>query len=385
MTRDLEVGRWGLVALALIHVLAGIGLASTTPVLSQIATHFSATPGAGTLVRGTVTAAGAAMIFGAPMAALLSERYGERRVLAGALFVFAVAGTAGAVLDNLWLLVASRALVGLAVAATGVAGIALLTKSVGDDQRNRWIGYVSVVGSLSSVISIPLAGVLGSIDWRLVFTLHLVAIPILAMVILFVRQPPPVRHLANSVRASSRFPLALVFLGVACGAVTTALPLFVPFHLNDIGETAPARIAVPLTATVVSAALASFLYGRVRRRLGAIEVFAVSFLLASSGAAIVAASTGIAVAAAGMLVIGLGMGLIIPNLAAAASEGDPELRARRIGVAHAGFFGAPLLVQFALEPLTLSAGAGAALFAIAGFGLSMIAVVLLGRRMLVAA
>ncbi len=383
--RPHSIGIWGLASLMLVPILAGIAFGSPTPVLSQISAHFATTPGVDTLVRAMLTSLGAVMVVGAPITALLSERFGERRVLIWALALFALSGAAGAVLDNLWLLVGSRIVVGFALAATGVTGLTLLTNSVADDQRNRWLGIFTVTGSLGSVVVMLLAGLLGSINWRLVFLLHLFALPILAMIILSTRQPEITRERAEGPGARSRFPLTITLLGIICGAVTTTLPMYVPFHLRDVGEIDPARVAGPMTAGIFSGAMASLCYGWIRRHLGAPEIFAICFLLAGVGTGIVAWSNSLEVAVAGMVVSGLSTGLIAPNLFSVAAEAEPARRARRIGLARAGYYGAPLLAQIALEPVAISLGASGALFAIAGFATVMIAVTLLGRRVLLAA
>jgi predicted MFS family arabinose efflux permease len=96
-------------------VLAFVGL---TPILPQIEAHFHAQAGASFIVRILVSVIGPTVIVGAPFAGLLATRFGERRVVIWATVAFGLAGCVAYVLDDLYAILASRIIVGLAIAAT---------------------------------------------------------------------------------------------------------------------------------------------------------------------------------------------------------------------------------------------------------------------------
>lgn len=378
-------GRWAALPLLLPPVLSGLAVAGLMPIMAVMSRHFASTPGADTLVRMMMTVVGAVMIIGAPASAFLAERLGERKILIGSLLLFAIAGAAGGFVDDLHILLGSRVLLGLALSASGVTSMSLMTKLVPDARRNRWIGYVSVVGSAGSVIILPLAGLLGSIDWRLVFALHLIALPILLLVLAFTPQPPAEEHAEHGehiAQPHSGFPARLVLLGLVCGAVSTTLAVYVPFHLAAVGETDPNRIGIPLTAGILTGSMAAFAFGWVRHYLSAAKVFVCAFSIIAMALTAVALSHGMETMAVFMLLNGMGTGMIAPNLSSTVAAGDPVRRARRLGFSRAGYFGAPLLAQLPLEPLTFAYGPAAALLAIAGFSALMALFFLtVGRRL----
>ena len=374
------IGKAGRAALVTTPVLSGIAIGGLPAIVPQLSEHFATTPGAETMVRALLTSVGAAMIIGAPAAGFLSERFGERRVLMMALATFAVAGTAGGLANDLWVLLITRILVGIAIGASGVVALTLLTASVPNEQRDRWIGYMVVVGSLGSVVLIPLAGLLGSVNWRLAFLLHLLAVPLLMMILMFTRQPQLGPVAAVAAAPHKRFPWALVLLGLGCGATTTTLSVYLPFHLKAIGVTSPSQVAAPLTAAILSGAFVAFGFGALRRHLSAITLLVLAFLFTSVGILILGLGGTYPMAIAGMFVGGFGLGLTTPTLFSIAASGDATHRSRRVGLARAGYFGAPLLAQLPLEPIAINHGAIGALYAIAAFAVVMIAVVLAGRR-----
>ncbi|WCT73991.1 MFS transporter [Sphingomonas naphthae] len=376
-----HVGLGGRISLVLVGGLIVIGFSSLVPVLPKISAHFADTPGAGTIVRAMITALGGAMAIGAPIGGLLAERFGERRLLLVALATFALAGIAGMVIDDLWLLLASRIVVGLALATCGVTAIATLANGVPDAERPRWLGFSSMFGNLATLGVMPVAVMLGAMDWRLVFTLHLAALPILLLILTLVPAPPVARTVTARVEGGG-FPWAMLGLGLVCGGVATTLPAYLPFHFTEIGESNPRYPALAIMALTLGAGTLSFAYGWVRRFAGPAKIFVGGFLIVGLALLLVIAGHSVTTTLIGTTLLGVGVGLLSPNLFAVAAADLPERRARRIGLARAGYFGAALLAQIPLEPVAARYGAQGAFVALAGFAFAMALVMLAGRARL---
>ena len=373
------------IALLSVSWLSAIALTALTPVLAQISHHFAATPGADAVIRGLVTSVGMAMIVGAPAAGFLSERFGERAVLLWSLPLFALSGCLGFVLENPWVLLASRVVLGLTVGAGGVAAAALLANGVPDADRNRWLGYFTLSGMVGGLLFTPLSGWLGAMNWRFVFPIHLVAFLMLGAVAMRVstgaRISPAVPKQA---RPQDAFPWGILILGICCGAGVSSIIAYLPFLFREMGFGDPRQVATALTLGILGSAVTSFLFGWVRRRLDVVPVFAIGFLLVGLGVGLICGTRAYELHALGMFLAGLGNGLVTPNLYAVATSAPPERRARRLGMARAGYFGAPLVAQLPLEPIAATHGPIGVMVAITAFALLMIGVVFLGRQRLVA-
>ncbi len=388
MTKDGAQSLLGLaakLALLLIGWLSAIALTTLTPVLAQISAHFAATPGADAVIRGLVTSVGAAMIVGAPAGGFLSERFGERAVLLWSLPLFALAGGAGLFLDDPWALLVSRVMLGLSVGAAGVAAAALLANGVADEDRNRWLGYFTLSGMLAGVLFTPISGMLGSIHWRYVFPIHLIAIPMLCAIWILVR---PAGRASSGQRQQDRqrnaFPWGIVILGMACGVAASGLIAYLPFLFSEMGFGEPKKVATALTSGILGSAVTAFFFGAVRRCLAAVPVFVIGFLLVAIGVGVICLTRAYELHSIGMFFAGLGNGLLTPNLYAVATSTSPDQRARRLGLARAGYFGAPLVAQIPFEPLAAAHGAFGVMFAITAFAIFMMGAILLGRHRLAA-
>jgi MFS family permease len=354
----------------LLPVLVFVGL---TPILPQIQAHFQEQSGASLIVRLLVSVIGPTVIVGAPLAGLLASRFGERRIVIWATVAYGLAGCAAYVLDNLYAILATRIIVGLAVAATSTISTVILTKLYTGQARNRWLGYYGMTGAIAVLPLIPLCGFLGAMNWRFVFLTHALAFP---LVLLFIVGLPPDRPHTPAVQSTGKaashtpiaIPWALIAIGLACGIAASSASLFLPFHIAQLGVTDASKMGLMLLPAALAAALGAFAFGKVRARLSASGTFALAFSLAGAGYLVVALTTNLNLMMCGMTAAGLGAGMLTPNLfAVAAGMGTEADRSRLFGFTKSAFFGGPLLSQFVLEPVARYANPAAALLALGIF------------------
>jgi EmrB/QacA subfamily drug resistance transporter len=100
-----------------------------------------------------------------------SDLFGRTRLLVAGLVAFAVASAAGGVAADFPLLVAARAVQGIAAALVAPAALSILTTSFAEGPaRNRVLGYFGVTASLGFVVGLVAGGALvDTVGWRGVF------------------------------------------------------------------------------------------------------------------------------------------------------------------------------------------------------------------------
>jgi MFS family permease len=372
--------------------LSGMAQSGLAPILPKLSEHFAAEPNADTMVRLMVSGLSFAMIAGALAGAMVGDRLGQRRVLLWSLVVYGIAGTAGYYLDNLYLIIVSRLLLGVVNAVAGIMVATIFTTRIGPATREKWLGFMMVAGTVGSILLFRVVGAVAESDWRNVFAIHALAWPIALLITLTLPAAASLPRTVTAVTDTPRqaapggFPIGMALVGIACGMVITGYQLFLPFHFRSNGYGAPELIANAIIVTAIAGAVVSFGYGWVRARLSAVPVFMLGFAIVAVGLAVVALSKQYPLALVGLAVVGGGVGLIGPNLfSASAAAAPPERRARSIGFARAGMYAGPLASQLPLEPLVKSAGAGAAILAICGLAAIMVVVVALSRALFVPA
>lgn len=363
-----------------------IGLFSPGLVLPQIAKAFNDTPHAVFLTEMIGAIAGFAFALAAPFCGGLVSRIGCRRVILPALLLFALFGTLPVILDNLWFIVASRFLLGVATAAIFTAALAGIGALPGAEQP-RLFGWFSVVGGLAAILLFPVVGQLGHLGWRPAFLVHLTSLLVaplaLAIPTALGRRGAP----SGSVVEQSRGPVleatmvGLLIIAGLTGMSMMLSPIYGPIYLASLGVTDTRMASIPLTIGAMTAVLGSAAYGLLNRWIGIMGVFALA--AAAMGATLAFAGlTGdvvvFTVAIAGMSAM---VALLAPNLnAAAVAFNRPERAAQAIGLVNGVMFGAQLLFPF-LAAWTRAQVGLSGVFLI--FGGAMIAVgLLVGLRIL---
>jgi EmrB/QacA subfamily drug resistance transporter len=123
----------------------------------------------------------------------LGDIYGERRVFAAGVAAFGVFSVATALAPTIDLLIAARALQGVAAALLTPASLAIIVSAFHEKERGPAIGTWLAWGTVAGIIG-PLAGgaIVDQLDWRFVFALN-VPLVIVTLALIAVAVPPSPR------------------------------------------------------------------------------------------------------------------------------------------------------------------------------------------------
>jgi MFS family permease len=249
----------------------------------------------------------------ATLAGRIVDRLGRKRLLVGALVVYAVVGTAPLWLSSLPLIVASRVLVGLTEAALMTCCTTLLADYFHGPRRERYFGLQTVYTTVAATIFFAVGGLLGSWGWRTPFWLYAVSLP-LAFAAARVIWQPPQSHTREKLPALPwRGLLVPVGVTLAGGLVFYVLIVELSYVLDGIGVTATATIGLVSAVGSLATAVAAFLFPRVTR-LGPAVTIPAAFILCGLGILGLALAPSVPVVVLGAVVTGLGNGLMLPAL-----------------------------------------------------------------------
>ncbi|WP_170304718.1 MFS transporter [Croceicoccus estronivorus] len=348
-------------------MLTGLSMTGLTPVLPHIEAELG-TPGAETgsyLVKMIVAIVGLSIMLAAPLSEVIGRRFRCGTVLIVSFTAFAGASIVSSLAPTLELLVAARFVQGIGVAIGVTTLLALAATLYPGTTRDRLLGLHMGGSAFALLVLLPVAGILGDIDWRLAPLLGLLALFHLALAICARRELS-----FNLGKTSGRsIPLtgeelrqaALVgALSFLIGAVIYSGPAFVPFKLVAVGIASAMMIGLIGTLAVATSALSSFSYALVASRLSRPGVYLFALPCCGLGALLVAVADVGWIVAMGQLVSGVGGGLIVAHIYADSAERfRPELRARTTGLikssSFAGLFVGPLLLQFVVAHASINA------------------------------
>jgi MFS family permease len=375
-------------ALICAAALPTMAIVSLVPNLPQLFAHFGGVPQAQWLVPMILTLPSLCLALFSPFIGNLIDRHGRRPVLLASLALFTAVGVLPYGMDDLkWVLV-TRFFVGIAEAGILATQNALMGDYFAGEQRQRWLGLLSVISPVLAALFVLAGGALGALDWHAPFLLYLVGAPMLVWCFFSIREPVRTGSTESERDAGAEaFPwaaarsVALVTVGVSVLYFVQAVQLGRVFH--EHGVDSPAAIGLHVTLASAGVVLGGIVFARIGK-LAMSTRFALMFACLGIGYTGLGLAPGGGMVLASALVAQFGNGLAIPMLIGWALE--------QFGAAHRGrgmgIWGSCFFAGTFLSPPLLTGTerlAGSFLGAVAGIGvfcllLACLLAMLRGRR-----
>lgn len=348
-------------ALLLVSSLTIMSVITISPALPQMAVEFANVKNAQLLVQLAVTIPALMIAVVSPVAGNMIDRFGRLKILWFSLMLYAISGTSGYFLDNLYHILLSRAVLGVSAGMSMTIVVTLIADYFQGSERQRFVGLQVAFMSLGGMLFIVLGGVLADIGWRYPFLIYLFSLVVLPFSILFLHEPVITqRQTANLKPIRAPGFIWLLFVNtMIMWIVFFLIPLQMPFHLKRIGIESNSLAGAAIAISTACSAAAAFSYHRIKERLNFISVFSVGYVLMAAGFFCIAISETYLLLAFAMMLAGSGMGMMIPNTNMWVMKlAPPEIRGKEIGkLTTFWFFGqfiSPLIIFPVLNYLSLT-------------------------------
>ncbi|UCF88142.1 MAG: MFS transporter [bacterium] len=306
-----------ILASATLTIMAGSVIA---PVLNTMREGLGAAPSSIGII---ITTHGLFMALASPLMGSLIDRVGARGPYVVSLFAYGLAGGSGLFIGSFWVLLVSRAFLGVALAGVFTAINVLILDMYEGPERNKYMGWRGTAQSLGGVLWPVLGGALGALSWHMPFGVYTLAIPIGVAAAAMIPPTPP--HLAKTPGAEDHHSVWKIFVGngvlwliyglIFTGSVLLyAVVIFMPQLLETFGITSTLKIGLFITAMTASAGAVSFIYGHIRSRFAYrwIVLMSVTLWTAAFGS-LSLAGTGAAVIIS-VALFGVSQGLVMPTV-----------------------------------------------------------------------
>ncbi|MGZ5183840.1 MAG: MFS transporter [Caldimonas sp.] len=364
-------------------ILASVLIA---PLLPSIQQHFMGTEQVAVLVPILMTAPALMVAFLGPIAGVLVDWAGRKRLLVISFMLYAGFGVLPLWLDSLSIMVASRVALGMTEAVIITCCMSLIGDYYDGAKRTRMLSLQAAASTASAAIFFLMGGALGDISWRTPFALYAVGVLLAVGSAIWLWEPAPDAAPAASAVPASPFPWRrmwpLYLVTVFAATVFYVSIVQAGFVLEALQIRAASLVGIAIALSQV-AGLVSALSFRWLARLGTAFVLALAFALSGAGLAELAMAESYLGVVLALICAGIGGGLIPPALSTwALSRLDFEHRGRGTG----SFMGSFYIGQFIspLAVLVLMPVVGGRLGAIgliaAAAGVAAVAAVLIGRR-----
>jgi len=375
-----------ILASATLTIMAGSIIA---PVLNLMRDGLGVAPQSVGLI---ITTHGLFMALFSPLMGSVIDRKGARRPYIVALICYGLAGGSGLLINSFWVLLISRACLGIALAGifTGI-NVLILNRYDGID-RDRVMGWRGSAQSFGGVIWPLIGGTLGGFSWRFPFAVYMLAIPIGLLAIAAVAEPDIQQRARSESKGSPSVfrvfresPVLLIIYGLMFfgNILLYAIVIFLPQLLESFGISSTFRIGLFITVMTASGGVTAFIYGKIRSRFTYRIIVTIGVALWTVAFTTISQATGSGMIAIAVALFGVSQGLNLPTVMVWIGDVVPPSFRGRFS-SYLGTFGfigqflspilfAPVFMLVGLKGVFLvGAGIGAAWFLMLLFGLGKI-------------
>jgi len=308
-----------------------------------------------------------------PVMGILIDKIGTRKPFIFGLVLYGLAGGSGLLINSYWVLIASRAIFGIAVAAVLNSITVTILNLYAGPERHKVMGWRASANSLGGMLFPLIGGALGSLSWHLPFAVYLVGLPLGFLALITVPETHPEKHEDTGEEG----PLSQVFkdnpiIFAVYGFIFLTMILlyvrviFLPQILETIDISNPFFISLFLTAGGISGALTSLVYGRIKSRLSYKQVVLIALFLWILGLTSISQVSSGWMIAVSVAIVGIGQGMVQPAIPAWIGEIVPVAFRGRVTsylstLGYVGQFSSPIIfglvvTLFGLHGVFLVAG-----------------------------
>ena len=365
-------------------VMSGATIAPSLPAMQM---YFADVENSALLVRLVLTIPALLIAVGGMFAGQLVDRLGRKSLLLVATFVYGLAGASGFMLNSLGAILFGRGILGLAVAGIMTSATTLIADYYQGQQRANFMGLQAAFMGLGGVVFLSVGGFVADLNWRFPFLIYLSAWGILIAIALTLYEPErsvdrPTDNSSNYLYNKHRsipFRVLGMIYGVALFYMVTfyLIPVQLPFYLQSLGNESASAAGLAIAASTLASSIASLRYGFVKRHFGYVKIVVLAFAVAAVGYVIIGLSGSYNLVLLGLIIVGLGFGLLMPNLNVWLSSIVPDtLRGRALGGLTTFFFLGQFLSPIITQPISNTLSLGQT-YIVAGIALAAIALVFL--------
>ncbi len=265
-----------------ITFIAVLGVSSITPVFPLLTKEFSITPQRVGLLITTYTLPGVLLT---PLFGVFADRFGRKPILVPSLFLFGIAGSACAFMEQFkWILI-FRLLQGTGGASLNSINVTVLGDLYEGNTRDTAMGYNSSILSIGTALYPAIGGALALLGWRVPFLLPISAIPLGFITLFLLQSPKPQNtqtmnaYLRNALDGLKNRDIVMIF--VICLATFIILYgsfiSYFPFLLEHTFNANSLSIGLVMAGMSVATALSSFQLGKLSKKRSKRQLLIIAF------------------------------------------------------------------------------------------------------------
>lgn len=270
-----------LLLLAMLSTMSNVAIITAVPSLKL---HFIDVENIEFLSRVLIVLPSLVIAILAPILGHVIYKFGKKRSAILAVFVFSLAGSSGLYLESIELLLASRALFGIAVASIMIVATSLVGDYFSADKRAKYMSLQNAFAAFGGIVLVTGGGALADISWRYTFGIYLLGILLIPLLITQIKEikkensPQNIQEEETSGNAIFIYLLAFVYM-----SVFFIMPTQIPFMLINKYEASGQFAGLIISTFLVSNALGGFVFEKLKKHFEHKTIFMIGVSIFGAG------------------------------------------------------------------------------------------------------
>jgi len=304
--------KFTLLLLSMMTMMSNVAIVTSLPHLSN---HFPNVDQIDFLSRLMITLPSLAIALLAPFLGHLLEHFKRTHALITALAFFALAGSAGLYLPDIYSLLASRFFLGIAIAVLMILTTTLVGDYFKDEARHRYMGLQSAFTSVGGLLFLLGGGVLSDIDWRYPFGIYLVGVLFIPLVMMHIKEPRYPHVLPEDGEVPPKL-FGIYILAFALMLVFYILPTQMPFlMMNHFGADGKLTGMIIAMAFIFNA-LGAMSFAKFKKRFEFGHIYLIGMGIVATGFLLIGNVNDVHLFFFTSPILGFGGGLLMTNITA---------------------------------------------------------------------
>ena len=303
--------------------LSTMAIVLLAPILPLLMDEFKSVPNHEYWVPMILTVPALCVAILSPVAGILGDYFGRRKLLIWSFVGYAIVGLAPIFLTDLTAILISRIGVGVAEALIMVLSTTMIGDYYKGEQRDKWLAGQTAFASMSALVFFNVGGILGSHGWRMPFWVYSSALLMLLAVLAFTWEPAREGHEAEQAKAAPHnaswagFPwskmLGIIAITIYGSVFFYTVQIMASSGLAALGLKDPARAGFLTSIASIGVPIGTYIYSKVGRMpvsrllMAEFGMLAIGFLLMSRAESV----NGFLI---GCFINQLGAGMLLPTL-----------------------------------------------------------------------
>ncbi len=258
----------------------------------------------------------------APFTGILADRFGRRRIVVPAIFLFAIAGTACAFTRDFNILIICRVFQGMSAAVMGSINVTVIGDLYSGRRRAEAMGLNASALSIGAAGYPLIGGALAALAWYYPFYLSLLAVPVGFVVLTALRNPEPDSRedFKSYLRGTWGYLKNKKVVAVYIAGILTFIIIFGAFltyfaiYMDEAFDASGFIIGIFLSASSMAAAVVASQLGRITKRFSEATLIKASFAIYGLSLVLIPLMPSLWLLLIPMLLAGIAQGVNLPSI-----------------------------------------------------------------------